>query len=94
MMKRSAVALVVASLFALAAGPAFAEETAKGAKTTVKDQPAEKGYGYAFEDDPLNSGVSGTMGFVLKVRPKGAREVLLRPRTTFVPEMLKSVEAL
>lgn len=94
MLKRSALALVVASLFSLAAGPAFAEETAKDSKAAAKDPKADKGYGYAFEDDPLTSGVSGTMGFVLKVRPKGAREVLLRPRTTFVPEMLKSVEAL
>jgi hypothetical protein len=101
MKKRIPIACLIASLFVLAAGSASAEETdaakkdkAKPAAAAVQDKKDEKGYGYAFEDDPLQSGVAGTMGFVLKVRPKGAREVLLRPRTSFVPEMLKSVEAL
>ncbi|MBK8253870.1 MAG: hypothetical protein IPK82_14555 [Polyangiaceae bacterium] len=80
----------MASVFVslLVAAPALADET------TVKDAKSDKNYGYTFEDDPLQSGVAGTTGFVLKVRPKGFRTVLLRPRTTFVSEMLKSVEAL
>ena len=94
MKKRLSVACAIASLFVLAAAPALADETAP-AKAAAKDsKQSDKGYGYTFEDDPLNSGVSGLTGFVLKVRPKGAREVLLRPRTSFVPELLKSVEAL
>jgi hypothetical protein len=92
-MKKISIVAVIASSLVLLAAPAMAEEKAP-AKAAAKTDTSEKGYGYAFEDDPLQSGVAGTTGFVLKVRPKGAREVLLRPRTSFVPEMLKSVEAL
>jgi hypothetical protein len=91
MKKRLSVACAFASLLVLVAAPALAEETAPAKAGAAKDS---KGYGYTFEDDPLNSGVAGLTGFVLKVRPKGAREVLLRPRTSFVPELLKTVEAL
>jgi hypothetical protein len=95
MKKRLSVACALASLLVLAAAPAFAEDTAPAKASAAKDaKQDQKGYGYTFEDDPLNSGVSGLTGFVLKVRPKGAREVLLRPRTSFVPELLKTVEAL
>jgi hypothetical protein len=101
MKKRIPIVCVLASLFVFAAAPAFADETAAPAKAAAKPAAVKqtqtddkKGYGYNFDDDPLNSGVSGTLGFVLKVRPKGARELLLRPRASFVGEMLKSVEAL
>ena len=95
-MKKLSIASVIAASFLLLAAPALADETApaKAAAAAPTDAKSDKGYGYQFEDDPLQSGVAGTTGFVLKVRPKGAREVLLRPRTSFVPEMLKSVEAL
>ncbi|MEZ4301986.1 MAG: hypothetical protein R3B70_44060 [Polyangiaceae bacterium] len=97
MKKSLSIACLVASSLMLAAAPALADDTApaKPAKAAVKAaESSEKGYGYKFDDDPLQSGVSGTTGFVIKVRPKGAREVLLKPRVSFVPEMLKSVEAL
>ena len=96
-MKKLSIASVIAASFLLLAAPALADETAPAkaaAAAAPTDAKSDKGYGYQFEDDPLQSGVAGTTGFVLKVRPKGAREVLLRPRTSFVPEMLKSVEAL
>jgi hypothetical protein len=54
----------------------------------------DKGYGYEFEDDPLNAGGFGPNDATIRVRPKAARTTLIRPRTTFVPEMLKSVENL
>jgi hypothetical protein len=47
---------------------------------------------YDFEDDDLLAAGLGAMGAVLKVRKGAARVQLLRPRTHFVPEMLKSVE--
>ncbi|HEX2732712.1 MAG TPA: hypothetical protein VHM70_13970 [Polyangiaceae bacterium] len=53
-----------------------------------------EGYGYEFEDDPLNAGGFGPNDATIRVRPKAARTTLIRPRTTFVPEMLKSVENL
>lgn len=51
-----------------------------------------EGYGYEFSDDPLNAGGFGPNDATIKVRPRAARTTLIRPRTTFVPEMLKSVE--
>lgn len=50
------------------------------------------GYGYEFDDDPLNAGGFGPNDSTIRVRPKAARTTLIRPRTSFVPEMLKSVE--
>ncbi len=73
-----------------AAAPAAAAPAAAPAAKDAKS----KDYGYTFEDDPLASNVQGTTGFVLKLRPPSARQILLRPRASFVPEMLKSVEAL
>jgi hypothetical protein len=54
----------------------------------------DEGYGYEFEDDPLNAGGFGPNDATIRVRPKAARTTLIRPRTSFVPEMLKSVENL
>jgi hypothetical protein len=66
----------------------------------VKDVPAGPGpgggggdgYGYEFDDDPLNAGGFGPNDATIRVRPRAARTTLIRPRTSFVPEMLKSVE--
>jgi len=53
-----------------------------------------EGYGYSFDDDQLNAGGFGPNDATIRVRPKAARTTLIRPRTSFVPEMLKSVENL
>lgn len=50
------------------------------------------GYGYTFSDDPLSAGGFGPSDATIRVRPRAARTTLIRPRTSFVPEMLKSVE--
>jgi hypothetical protein len=52
------------------------------------------GYGYSFTDDPLNAGGFGPNDATIRVRPGPLRTTLIRPRTSFVPEMLKSVENL
>ncbi|HEX4512776.1 MAG TPA: hypothetical protein VH054_04545 [Polyangiaceae bacterium] len=52
------------------------------------------GYGYEFSDDPLNAGGFGPNDATIRVRPGPVRTTLIRPRTSFVPEMLKSVENL
>jgi hypothetical protein len=52
----------------------------------------ESGYGYEFSDDPLNAGGFGPNDATIRVRPRAARTTLIRPRVSFVPEMLKSVE--
>lgn len=54
----------------------------------------DQGYGYEFSDDPLNAGGFGPNDATLKVRPGPVRTTLIRPRISFVPEMLKSVENL
>jgi len=51
-------------------------------------------YGYKFEDDPLSAGGFGPSDATIRVRPGPVRTTLIRPRTSFVPEMLKSVENL
>jgi len=76
----------------LVASTAFAQDQA------VKETPAGaeagggEGYGYEFDDDPLSAGGFGPNDATIKVRPKAARTTLIRPRTHFIPEMLKSVE--
>jgi hypothetical protein len=74
--------LLVASEALAQAGPAPAQKK--------KDE----GYGYEFSDDPLNAGGFGPNDATIRVRPGPVRTTLIRPRTSFVPEMLKSVENL
>ena len=52
----------------------------------------EEGYGYEFKDDKLLG--TDIVGGVPKITVlnKGRRDILHRPRTQFVQEMLKSVE--
>ena len=57
-------------------------------------KPGDQGYGYEFSDDPLNAGGFGPNDATIRVRPGPVRTTLIRPRTSFVPEMLKSVENL
>jgi len=75
-----------------AGGGAGAQAGAKpgGAPPGGKDS----GYGYEFTDDPLNAGGFGPNDATIRVRPGPVRTTLIRPRTSFVPEMLKSVENL
>jgi len=54
----------------------------------------EDGYGYEFSDDPLAAGGFGPNDATIRVRSGPVRTTLIRPRTSFVPEMLKSVENL
>lgn len=84
-----ALSVVVAGLTLLMAAPAFAQEEKAAA---ADDKGGGEGYGYEFEDDPLNAGGFGPNDATIKVRPRAARTTLIRPRTSFVTEMLKSVE--
>lgn len=61
---------------------------------TAKSSEEKEGYGYTFDDDPLAAGGFGPNDATIRVRPRAARTTLIRPRTSFVPEMLKSVENL
>lgn len=64
------------------------------ASAQVKESKSDDGYGYQFDDDPLNAGGFGPNDATIRVRAKAARTTLIRPRISFVPEMLKSVENL
>ena len=67
--------------------------TAASAQDT-KGTDSKDGYGYEFKDDPLSAGGFGPNDATIRVRPGPVRTTLIRPRTSFVPEMLKSVENL
>jgi len=64
------------------------------ASAQVKESKSDDGYGYQFDDDPLNAGGFGPNDATIRVRARAARTTLIRPRISFVPEMLKSVENL
>ena len=78
------------------AAPAAGGGNAAGGIKTTGGPPTGKdsGYGYEFTDDPLNAGGFGPNDATIRVRPGPVRTTLIRPRTSFVPEMLKSVENL
>ena len=80
-----AAASVLGAAILLVAPTAFAQDAAE-----TKEDTGD--YGYEFDDDPLNAGGFGPNDATIKVRARAARTTLIRPRTSFVPEMLKSVE--
>lgn len=75
----------------LLASSAWAQDAPVAKENAAGDKSGE-GYGYEFSDDPLAAGGFGPNDATIKVRPKAARTTLIRPRTHFIPEMLKSVE--
>jgi hypothetical protein len=100
---RRRVGVLVGLAAILVAGVASAQDAAPaaggGAAGAVKTTGAaptgrDAGYGYEFSDDPLNAGGFGPNDATIRVRPGPVRTTLIRPRTSFVPEMLKSVENL
>ena len=83
-------ALAATSLVLLSV-PSFAQDAAAAAAAGGKSDGGGD-YGYKFEDDPLSAGGFGPADATIRVRPGPVRTTLIRPRTSFVPEMLKSVE--
>jgi hypothetical protein len=86
----AAVLLVSSTAFAQAPAPGGGGAAPKASGGGGKDE----GYGYEFSDDPLAAGGFGPNDATIRVRPGPVRTTLIRPRTSFVPEMLKSVENL
>jgi len=78
----------VAAALSTAASPSRAQDVAN----TKAETQGQGDYGYKFEDDPLSAGGFGPADATIRVRPGPVRTTLIRPRTSFVPEMLKSVE--
>lgn len=90
---------VVAAAFLLMTSSAFAQAPAPGGAGGAQPKASggggkDEGYGYEFSDDPLAAGGFGPNDATIRVRPGPVRTTLIRPRTSFVPEMLKSVENL
>ena len=81
---------LVAIAMLLVSSSALAQNAKPAAAAGGKDE----GYGYEFSDDPLSAGGFGPNDATIRVRPGPVRTTLIRPRTSFVPEMLKSVENL
>ena len=93
------LAVVLISTVASAQAPAAPAAGGGGQKPAAGAPPGggggkDSGYGYEFTDDPLNAGGFGPNDATIRVRPGPVRTTLIRPRTSFVPEMLKSVENL
>jgi hypothetical protein len=86
-------ASLVAAALLLISSAGFAQNT-KPAAAAAATGGKEEGYGYEFSDDPLSAGGFGPNDATIRVRPGPVRTTLIRPRTSFVPEMLKSVENL
>lgn len=84
MRKMTIPAALIASLtLGLFSSAALAED---------KKQPKSEDYGYEFKDDSLlGNDLKGQTG-IIKVRPTGTRQQLIRPRTQFIAEMFKSIE--
>ncbi len=87
--------LATATLVLLSA-PSFAQDAPAGGGGAAAGGGSNGSgdYGYKFEDDPLSAGGFGPADATIRVRPGPVRTTLIRPRTSFVPEMLKSVENL
>ncbi len=86
---------LLAGAMVLLAAPSFAQDApggGAGAAAAAGGSGGSGDYGYKFEDDPLSAGGFGPADATIRVRPGPVRTTLIRPRTSFVPEMLKSVE--
>ena len=86
--------VVVAMGCVLVTGDAFAQAAAPAGGAPAAKAGGGEGYGYEVSDDPLSAGGFGPNDATIRVRPGPVRTTLIRPRTSFVPEMLKSVENL
>jgi hypothetical protein len=91
-MSRIRCALLTSLAVLLAALPAAADERDTAGERDIRVTETDDGYGYQFRDDPLNALGPDARGSVIKIRVRPERITLIRPRTSFVPEMLKSVE--
>lgn len=88
---------IAAAFLLLSSASAFAQAPGGGGGAAPKATGGggkDEGYGYEFSDDPLAAGGFGPNDATIRVRPGPVRTTLIRPRTSFVPEMLKSVENL
>jgi len=84
MLRRMGRACLAGALAFGIAIPAFAD--------VAQSRYTKEGDFHEFKDDLLNSDVAFPSGGDIRVRPMAKRVMLIRPRASFVYEMLKSVE--
>jgi hypothetical protein len=84
------ILLSLAVMSGLLAPNAYAED-APGVKSVSS---SSTGYSVAFDDDPLQAGGIGGVSARIAIVERASRSTLIRPRTAFVVELLKSVEKL
>lgn len=84
-MRRSMLLGVLGFLLCASAG----ERTALA---QARSEPSDSFY--EFSDDEMLGDTLSSLTAIIKVRPPAARVSLIRPRASFVSEMLKSVEVL
>lgn len=80
------------SLGLLVAGFSFA--VLEGTAAAQAAEGSGDGYGYEFDDDPLAAAGFGPNDSRIRVRKGAQRSTLIKPRTQFINELLKSVENL
>lgn len=79
-------------LFKLSLAGALAFSVLAASSMSQAQSKADENLIYEFDDDDLMGDTLGTTSALIRVRPDAARVTLIRPRASFVPEMLKSVE--
>lgn len=77
-----------------AASVVLAMVSTASAQDVKETKGGDDGYGYEFEDDPLSAGGFGPNDSRIRVRRGAQRSTLIKPRTQFITELLKSVENL
>jgi len=90
MLSRRPISLPTLLLVLTFATASAADETGSAALATMEAD----GYGYRFLDDVLQAGGLSSSDPRLHVVKHAVRSGLIRPRTQFISEMLKSVENL
>jgi hypothetical protein len=86
--------LAVALTLTLTSGFALAQASAPPGANGIVETKTASGYAVWFPVDTLGAPGDGPTATILASRPRGWRPPLVRPRLQFIPEMLKSVEAL
>jgi hypothetical protein len=90
-MKMHRLAALAAAMGIVLLAPAA---VAQDESTRPSPSPADGSYLYRFEDDPLSATGLEVSFPIISVRNRADRATLIRPRTAFVVELLKSVEKL
>jgi hypothetical protein len=83
---------VTMRLFKLSLAGVLALSVLAASSVSQAQSKADANLTYEFDDDDLMGDALGTTSALIRVRPDAARVTLIRPRASFVPEMLKSVE--